>query len=432
MENPVTNIPNNTADRPISLTHRAARQHQRDMRAVRMRRRVSAGVVVLLCLVAVTGFQLMRGLPAPTVTGPLSIERALPGTAPLLPWPAEGQASVMIDGYDTASSPDQRPVPTASIAKVMTAFLFLSRYPLRADEEGPSFTVSAEEAARYPTRVANGESLTPVTTGQLFTERQALQAVLAISANNVADEIARWYAGTRAAFVTEMNQTARRLGMTSTTYTDPTGFDPATVSTPADQVKLLSAALRLSEFAELAGSSYTDRSGARHLNTNPLLGEQGVFAGKTGTTTPAGRNLVFAAHRVIAGADRLVVTAVMAQPQRPEILRTAATTLLTAADRSLVSTPVIRAGETVAHLDDGTGHRQPLRAAQDITATGPPGSTVKVTIEPDGALLPNAAIGSPAAHAVTTQASPHAAPVSLVTTARLHRPSLLSQLTRTR
>ncbi|MET9915955.1 hypothetical protein ABZZ04_02595 [Streptomyces sp. NPDC006435] len=173
-------------------------RHRRAERSGRSALRcVSVVVAVLLCLGALAGFQALRGLPVPTVTGPLSLERVLPGTAPDVPWPGTGRVSVMVDGYGTESSPGQRHVPTASTAKIMTAFLFLRHHPLRAGEQGPSFTVSAEEAARYPARVANGESLTPVTAGQRFTERQALQAMLAISANNIADEVARWCSGTR-------------------------------------------------------------------------------------------------------------------------------------------------------------------------------------------------------------------------------------------
>ncbi|WP_432020599.1 D-alanyl-D-alanine carboxypeptidase family protein [Streptomyces sp. 1222.5] len=340
----------------------------------------------------------------------------------------------MIDGYGTESSPSQRPVPTASTAKIMTAFLFLRHHPLRAGKQDPSFSVSAEEAARYPARVANGESLIPVTAGQRFTERQALEAILAISANNIADEVARWCSGSRDAFVTEMNQTAQHLGMGSTTYTDPAGLDSGTVSTPADQVKLFTAALQVPEFATVAGTPvYSEPSGARHANTNPLLGQQGVFAGKTGTTTAAGKNLILAAHRDIAGTSRLVVAAVMAQPtsSSPTALQATAGTLLTAADRSLVIAPVIRDGQTVARLDDGRGHTQPLIAAQDITATGRPGSTVKITIQPGPTLPPGAPTGTPAAYAQATNQPTDQAAVPLVTTVPVSHPSLIYRLTRT-
>ncbi|MGA5135514.1 D-alanyl-D-alanine carboxypeptidase family protein [Streptomyces olivoreticuli] len=385
-------------------------------------------MVGLLCLVAIVCIQLLRPLPVPALTGPLSLERTLPGTAVSLPWPANGQASVAIEGYGTDSSPAQKPTPTASTAKVMTAYLFLRHHPLQTGSQGPSFAISAQEAARYPERARNGESLTPVTAGERFTERQALQAMMAVSANNIADEIARWCATDRAAFTIEMNQTAHDLGMNSTRYTDPSGLDPTTVSTSADQVKLLSAALQVPEFAAVAGSSYTEPSGIRHPNSNPLLEEQGVFAGKTGTTTAAGKNLVFAAHRDIASVSRLVVIAVMAQPLMSPV-RSAAHALLTATDRSIVNAPVIRKGETITHLDDGWGRSLPLIATETVMASGRPGTTVVATLEPT-AITSGATAGSPAAHATVTSPQPGATTLTLITKTPIPQPSLISRLTR--
>ncbi|WP_051942428.1 D-alanyl-D-alanine carboxypeptidase family protein [Streptacidiphilus rugosus] len=303
----------------------------------------------------------------------------LPGEAPQVPtvpwrtelgpqvplkWPRVGQAAAAVDGALFASSTRQEPIPTASTAKIMTALLFLRCFPLRTGKPGPSFTVSAAEAARYLDRVANGESLVPVCEGQRFTERQALHALLAVSANNIAEEIARWCAGSRAGFVTEMNALARALSMTSTRYTDPSGLDAATVSTATDQVALLRAALRVPGFREVAGSSYTDPTGRQHANTNPLLGRLGVFAGKTGTTTAAGRNLVLAA-RPPARGRRPIIIAVMAQPTDTPIA-TAAGALLTSAATLSSAASGRRAKATAAVLpaagpsDEGAGSPLPL------------------------------------------------------------------------
>jgi len=68
-----------------------------------------------------------------------------------------------------------------------------------------------------------------------LTELQALQALLLPSANNIAAVLARWDGGSAGRFVARMNATARSLGMTHTRYTDPSGYDDATVSTAADQ-----------------------------------------------------------------------------------------------------------------------------------------------------------------------------------------------------
>src|SRR5207244_3782574 len=58
------------------------------------------------------------------------------------------------------------------------------------------------------------------------------------SANNIAVLVARQVSGSVAYFVAEMNDTARALGMSHTTYTDPSGYDDRTVSTALDQLRL--------------------------------------------------------------------------------------------------------------------------------------------------------------------------------------------------
>ncbi|MFE9560026.1 D-alanyl-D-alanine carboxypeptidase family protein [Streptomyces sp. NPDC006487] len=330
-----------------------------------------------------------------------ALVRTLPG-APVAPgWPATGQGAFAVAGGQVYASPHQAPVPMASTAKLMTAYVFLSRYPLPAGGAGPSFTVSAAEAGRAAARAARSESVVPLEPGQRVTERQALEALLGASANNVADELARWYGPAVAGFVGEMNGTAQRLGMAGTHYTGPSGLEPSTVSTAADQVRLLRAALRLPAFTALASSSYTDVLGHRHVNTNPLLGREGVFAGKTGTTRAAGRNLVFAARREIDGRSRLVVGAVLGQP-RPSALTTAARQVMADGDRSLVTAPVVRAGEALARVRDPRGRGVALRAEKDLTVTGPPGAEVALGIEPETALSAGTPAGTTAARVAVT------------------------------
>ncbi|WP_405497486.1 D-alanyl-D-alanine carboxypeptidase family protein [Streptomyces sp. NBC_00096] len=368
------------------------------------RRRLAAvapALTAVLCTAAVALSLVLFGRPAAAS----ELVRHLPGTPAAPQWPATGQAAFAVAGAGEYASPGQTPVPAASTAKVMTAYVFLSRHPLRPGQDGPSFTVSAAEAARYRARSAGAESVVPLRPGQRMTERDALRALLAASANNVADELARWYGPVPTAFVGEMNRTAQRLGMDETHYTGPSGLAATTVSTAADQVKLLRAALRLPDFAALASSSYTDVHGHRHANTNPMLGEEGVFAGKTGTTRAAGRNLVFAAHRDIAGRSRLVVGAVLAQPRRAT-LTTPVRQLLAETDRALVAAPVVRRGEVIASLRDGVGRAVPLSAAHDLSVTGPPGARVTLTVEPGAAPADGAPAGTAAARAVVTAVRP--------------------------
>jgi D-alanyl-D-alanine carboxypeptidase (penicillin-binding protein 5/6) len=194
------------------------------------------------------------------------------------------------------------PVPIASVAKVMTAYVVLRQHPIDTDDDGPSLRVTAADVEDTWRRAARDESLVPVTEGEELTERQALLALLLPSANNVAQLLARWSAGSVTGFVADMNATADRLGMRSTDYTDPSGYEPSTVSTAADQLVLLLAALDDPTLAALLGTRTAELPVAGTVrNTNTLLGSDGFIAGKTGSDDAAGGCLVFRAERVIDG-----------------------------------------------------------------------------------------------------------------------------------
>lgn len=47
-------------------------------------------------------------------------------------WPAQGQGAYVLGDGVPAVSPNEKPVPIASVAKVMTAYLVLKKYPLAA------------------------------------------------------------------------------------------------------------------------------------------------------------------------------------------------------------------------------------------------------------------------------------------------------------
>jgi D-alanyl-D-alanine carboxypeptidase (penicillin-binding protein 5/6) len=206
-------------------------------------------------------------------------------------------------------------VPIASVAKVMTAYVVLHDHPLPGGGSGPDIAVQPSEAAAYPAQARDGDSLVPVTAGERLTERQALEALLLPSADNMAWILARWDAGSQAAFVARMNATARRLGMTGTSYTDPSGLDPSTTSTAADQVRLGMAAMQVPPLAALAAESTTVVPVAGVVrNTNTLLGQDGIVGLKTGSTQAAGGCLLVAAWQEVNGRRTLIVAATFGQP----------------------------------------------------------------------------------------------------------------------
>ena len=202
-------------------------------------------------------------------------------------WPAEGQAAFIKTGESRVQAgPNQHPAAIASVAKVMTAYLVLRDHPLRLGEDGPTITLTDADVADTDRRRGQEESVVSIAAGEQLTEREALQALLLPSANNIAAVLARWDAGSEERFVARMNAAARSLGMTHTRYTDPSGYDDATVSTAADQVRLVDRAMRLPVFASIVAtpSATLPVAGTVH-NTNTLLGHDGFVGVKTGSTT---------------------------------------------------------------------------------------------------------------------------------------------------
>lgn len=251
----------------------------------------------------------------------LAVSRRHPGSAPAaevaraqlrsVSWPAEGQAAVTVDSSHLLSTPGQTAVPIASVAKVMTAYLVLATHPLRNGENGPTLTVSAEDVADTQARRGQDESVVSIAEGEELTERQALQAILIPSANNVAAMLAAFVSGDEASFVATMNSTARRLHMTHTYYTDPTGFEADTVSTATDQLRLALVAMKNPVFASIVAmrTASLPVAGTVH-NTDTLLGRGGFAGIKTGSDDDAGGCFAFRVSRPVHDA-RVTITGVV-------------------------------------------------------------------------------------------------------------------------
>jgi D-alanyl-D-alanine carboxypeptidase (penicillin-binding protein 5/6) len=153
-----------------------------------------------------------------------------------------------------------------------------------------------------------------------LTERQALQALLLPSANNIAAVLARWHSGSTTQFVARMNATARSLGMSHTHYTDPSGYDDGTVSTAADQLRIVELAMRLPVFASIVATSTATLpvAGTVH-NTNTLLGRGGFVGVKTGSDAAADGCFAFRAIRWIHGRRTTITGVVLGQPGEDRI-----------------------------------------------------------------------------------------------------------------
>jgi D-alanyl-D-alanine carboxypeptidase (penicillin-binding protein 5/6) len=294
-------------------------------RRVRIPRSLVAGLLVVIAAIAAAPGYRFLASSSSTAAPPIDVLRgeqrgtlgeALPSTV----WPAYGQAAVQIGQSQVKAGPNQHAAAIASVAKVMTAYLVLRDHPLQPGEDGPTITLTDADVADTDRRRAQQESVVSIAAGEQLTERQALQALLLPSASNIAAVLARWDAGSVEGFVARMNATARSLGMTHTRYTDPSGYDEATVSTAADQVRIVYRAMRLPVFASIVATpSATLPVAGTVYNTNTSLGHNGFVGVKTGSTAAAGGCFAFRAVRWIDGKRTTITGVVLGQPGYDQI-----------------------------------------------------------------------------------------------------------------
>ncbi|MFB6661086.1 D-alanyl-D-alanine carboxypeptidase [[Kitasatospora] papulosa] len=346
--------------------------------------------LVLLLLIVFAIAQAVRPLPEPALTLSADPTYTFGGEKLDMPWPEEGQGAVEVEGVGTIGTyGKEKSAPVASVAKIMTAYVILQGHPITGKEDGEQIEVDAkagEEADRPD------ESTAPIKEGQKYTQRQMLQLLMIPSGNNVARLLARWDATTEKAFVEKMNAAAKDLGMTNSVYTDPSGLESTTRSTPADQLKLAKAVMQNDVFREIVNMPQAEIPGIGKMiyNNNNILLEPGVSGIKTGSSTPAGGNLVWTADTVIDGKSRRIIGAVMgadvdgtldAKLQRA--LQTSLALIQTAQD-GVDSATVVKKGQVVGYVDNGFGTRTPVVATKDLKAVGWGGLEVDLKLTDGG------------------------------------------------
>ncbi|WP_432105730.1 D-alanyl-D-alanine carboxypeptidase [Streptomyces sp. bgisy091] len=348
--------------------------------------------LVLLALIIFAIAQSVRPLPDPALTLTASPTYTFGGEKLDMPWPAEGQGAVEVEGVGAIGSyGKEKSAPIASMAKVMTAYVILKGHPITGKQTGEQIAVdkrAGEEAS------LEDESRVAIEEGQKYSEHQMLEMLMIPSGNNVARLLARWDAGTEKAFVEKMNQAAEDLGMTNSTYTDPSGLKSSTVSTPADQIKLGKAVMQSDVFREIVNQPQADIPNVgRIYNNNYILLEPGVSGIKTGSSTPAGGNLLWTADTVVDGKSRRIIGAVMGATldgtldAKLERARQNSLKLIQAAQRGVDSAAVVKKGQVVGYVDNGFGGQTPLVATKDLKAVGWGGLEVDVELT-DGGKVP--------------------------------------------
>ncbi|MEU1438735.1 serine hydrolase [Streptomyces sp. NPDC005786] len=392
--------------------------------------------LVFLLLIVFAVVQMVRPLPAPALTMTAQSSYSFKGGDLKLTWPAQGQSAVTVDGVGTMGSAGaQKPAPIASVAKIMTAYVVLKEHPLTGKEQGEEITV--DQQAEDESKI-DGESTAPISKGQKFSEKQMLQLLMIPSGNNAARLFARWDSS-ETEFIAKMNAAAKDLGMDGTTYTDPSGLKKTTVSTAADQLKLAKAVMQNEIFREIVDTPQIKIDGidSTIYNNNTILLQPGVSGIKTGSSTPAGGNLVWSANTVVDGKKLWIYGAVMGQqagtgqPYDSLVMSLDnSLKLIKDAQKAVTSATVVKKGDVVGYVDDGFGGRTPLVATGDLKAKGWPGLEVELSVKGNGKEISRDMTAGTKVGVVTVGTGPGKVSTPVALQQDLRDPSFTQKLTR--
>lgn len=197
----------------------------------------------------------------------------------------------------------------ASITKVMTAVVFLE------DNPDLEHVVTVERSDVY------AASTTYLRANERVSLSNLLHLTLIASDNAAARALARVSHGGTAAFIERMNEKALELGLESTTFADPSGLNPANVSSAYDLSRLISFASadeRIAPVMRTKNYSFaTSRRTVSIHNTNRLVmdGDVEVMGGKTGFISKAGHCLATLLR--LPGSQQQVAVVVLGAGSNP-------------------------------------------------------------------------------------------------------------------
>ena len=201
----------------------------------------------------------------------------------------------------------------ASITKVLTALVVLEHCK-------PTDKVTLTHDDVY--NVDFGSSNAQLEEGDTLTVEDLLNAMLLKSANEAANALACYVAGSREAFADLMNETAIALGCVDSHFTNPSGlFDENHYTSAYDMALIGAEAMKNQDFLEVESHmSYKMPATIRlpegstvYMEHKMLRPDSRVVAGKTGYTVDCGNTLI-----TMAESDGRRLVAVVLKDKNPQ------------------------------------------------------------------------------------------------------------------
>jgi serine-type D-Ala-D-Ala carboxypeptidase (penicillin-binding protein 5/6) len=256
-----------------------------------------------------------------------------------------------------------------------------------------------------------------------------LGGLLVHSADNYADLLARWDAGSIPAFVAKMNADATRLGMLHSHFADASGINPFSSSTASDLLKVAAPDMANAAFASMVKMPSITLPVAGTISTyTPLLGLQGIIGVKSGFTTAAGGCDVLAVVRTVQGKPVLLLAAVTGQ-EGPDVLALAGLHALALVDTvgPLIGSTTVVPGQQVAAQVSAGGTSVDARTTTSASMLTWPGVTATRVFEPASHVTDRARRGAQVGIVVVTLGTQRVTvPVQLERD--VPRPTLLQRL----
>lgn len=284
------------------------------------------------------------------------------------------------------------PVPTASMAKMMTLLIAMEEIKKGNLRYDTPVNVSARAASM-------GGSQVYLRAASVWPMKNLIIATMVHSANDAAQAIAEKIAGSSEAFADLMNHKARELGLKNSRFYDPHGLPPSdpsqnNVMSPRDLAKLGQELMKhtfMRQLAVIPDMEFRNATFQRIYNPNRLIGRyEGITGIKTGYSGPAGFSITASARRnnmeVIA-----VVTGAKTSRGSASSFDLAAKLMNQAFVNFRIVTPVKR-GTVVGHAPvvKGAAEAVPVVAAADARALVSRGEEegVKVNFNPTAVNAP--------------------------------------------
>ncbi|GAA0992619.1 D-alanyl-D-alanine carboxypeptidase family protein [Subtercola frigoramans] len=339
---------------PLTLAHR-----------IRRGVFVGLGAIIILAVGIYGPATLVGPLPAATATVLSPAPPAVASSPPTLPQTGASGISVGDNSTVLATAGQTDAVPLGGTAKVILALVVLDAKPVDAGTAGPSIVVTAEDYAGYVDYIANSARAVSFITGESWTEREFLQAILLGSSNNHSDALARWAFGSVDGYLTAAKSWLARNGLPSTTVVDATGLSGDSVGTASDLTRVTQLAFENPLVAEIMAEPTVTVNKNRVVNNlATYLPEQGVTGLSLSYTDQAGLCFLFSATVTVAGSTVPIYGALLREPDY-DTLHQDMVALVASAPLTLKPSPVVTAGDAFVRYDTAWG-----QSAQGVALAG--------------------------------------------------------------